>query len=223
LLCPFAHVLVGGLRRARAEAGSDAGGVVSIEHRSFPLELFNGPHPRRGTDTEAVGLGQIAPEAEFRVWSASEDTYPHTVLLAAEAVLAATAQSLSAGEELDAALRRAFWRDSRSISHRRVILDVAGEIAAGTPAAGLDAAALADALDDGRQRRRLMEDYRLASTDLIPGSPTVVLPDGTVHFNPGITVHWEGPWAAGYPVVDHYEPGVYSGLITRAARVRHPG
>jgi 2-hydroxychromene-2-carboxylate isomerase len=126
-------------------------------------------------------------------------------------LLAATTPSLPAGEELDAALRRAFWRDSRSISHRRAILDVADEVATGTPDAGLDPAALADA----RQRRQLMDDYRLASTDLIPGSPTVVLPDGTVH--------WEGPWAAGYPVVDHYEPGVYLDLITRAALVQDPG
>jgi hypothetical protein len=46
---------------------------------------------------------------------------PHTVLLAAEAMHAAGAQSRTAGEELDLALRRAFWTQSRSISHRQVI------------------------------------------------------------------------------------------------------
>ncbi|MFF0774909.1 hypothetical protein ACFYUK_38910 [Nonomuraea wenchangensis] len=57
LLCPFAYVGLIWLRRARARLGLD--GRVRVEHRIFPLELFNGPHPRRGTDTEAVGLGQI--------------------------------------------------------------------------------------------------------------------------------------------------------------------
>ena len=62
LLCPFAYVALLRLRRARERLGLD--GIVRLEHRTFPLELFNGPHPRRGTDTEAVGLGQIEPVLE---------------------------------------------------------------------------------------------------------------------------------------------------------------
>ena len=100
LLCPFAHVAVHRLRQTRERLGLT--GRVRLDHHVFPLELFNGPHPRRGTDSEAVGLGQIAPEAGFRVWTAADDLYPHTVLLAAEAVLAAKAQSLTAAEALDA-------------------------------------------------------------------------------------------------------------------------
>jgi predicted DsbA family dithiol-disulfide isomerase len=215
LLCPFAHVLMHGLRRTRSEHPELAN--VRIEHRAFPLELFNGPHPRRGTDTEAVGLGQIEPDAGFRVWTSGSDSYPNTVLLAAEAVIAAGAQGRRAAEELDAALRRAFWTDSRSIAHRAVILEFASDVAAENPAAGLDVDALSEAIDDGRYRRRLFDDYRIAGTDLVPGSPTVVLPDGAVLFNPGITVHWAGPWAAGFPVVDDYQPGVHRELLERAA------
>lgn len=74
LLCPFAYVGLLWLRRARERLGLD--GVVRLEHRTFPLELFNGPHPRRGTDTEAVGLGQIEPDAEFRVWAAADRSGP---------------------------------------------------------------------------------------------------------------------------------------------------
>ena len=92
LLCPFAHLALHRLRQARERLDLP----VAVEHRTFALELFNGPHPRRGTDSEAVGLGQMAPEAGFRVWTAADDLYPHTVLLAAEAVLAAKAQSLTA-------------------------------------------------------------------------------------------------------------------------------
>lgn len=208
LLCPFAYVGLVRLRRTRATLGLD----VRIEHHTFPLELFNGPHPRRGTDTEAVGLGQIEPEAGFRVWAAADDLYPHTVLLAAEAVHAASAQSLTAGEEFDFALRRAFWTQSRSISHRRVILDVAAAVGS------VDVDELAAALDDGRHRKQVMADFVVAgATDAIAASPTFRFADGTTVTNPGIDVHWEGPWAEGFPVVDAHDPAVYDDLLRRAA------
>ena len=206
LLCPFAYVGILRLRRARERLGLD----IALEHHTFPLELFNGPHPRRGTDTEAVGLGQIEPAAQFRVWTEPDDRYPHTVLLAAEAVHAASAQSLQAGETLDLALRQAFWTHSRSISHRQVILEVAGE------QAGIDVDALAAALDTGRHRADVMADFAVAQTDAIAGSPTFRLPDGSTVTNPGIEVHWEGPWAAGFPVVDKDDASVYDDLLRKA-------
>jgi predicted DsbA family dithiol-disulfide isomerase len=211
LLCPFAYVGLLRLRRARRHLGLD--GVVRLEHRTFPLELFNGPHSRRGTDTEAVGLGQIEPDAEFRVWTAADDLYPHTVLLAAEAVHAANAQSLDAAEVLDLALRQAFWTHSRSISHRQVILEVAGELPGGI----VDVNALASELDSGRHRAGVMGDFAISRTDAIAGSPTFRLADGTTVNNPGIQVHWDGPWAAGFPVVDSHDPGAYDNLLKRAA------
>ncbi len=219
LLCPFAHVAVYRLRQTRERLGLR----VQLDHHVFPLELFNGPHPRRGTDSEAVALGQIEPEAGWRVWTAPDDLYPHTVLLAAEAVHAAKAQSLGAGEALDAALRRAFWLQSRSIAHRQVILEVATEAAAelttttGEPPVRLDVDELADALDTGRHRRDVMADFAIARTDAIPGSPTLLLSDGTATTNPGMRVHWEGPWAAGFPIVDADDPRVYEDLLRRAA------
>jgi predicted DsbA family dithiol-disulfide isomerase len=209
LLCPFAYVGLLRFYRTRTKLGlADA---VRVEHHSFPLELFDGPHPRRGTDTEAVGLGRIEPEAQFRIWTEPDDRYPHTVLLAAEAVIAAGAQSRVAGETLDLALRKAFWTHSRSISHRAVILEVAAE------AGPVDVTRLAAALDDGRHRADLMADFAVARTDAIKGSPTFRLPDGSVHTNPGIEVHWDGPWAAGYPVVDSHDPAVYEDLLRRTA------
>lgn len=206
LLCPFAYVGLLRFCRARERLGLD----VRIEHHTFPLELFDGPHPRRGTDTEAVALGQIEPEAGFRVWTAADDRYPHTVLLAAEAVQAASAQSPTAGEELDLALRRAFWTESRSISHRQVILDVAAGITQ------VDVGQLTTALDDGRHRKQVMADFAVAGSDAIAASPTFRLPDGTTVTNPGIEVHWEGPFAQGFPVVDAHDAGVYDELLRRA-------
>jgi len=183
LLCPFAHVAIHRLVAARQRLGLV--GRVHLDHHTFALELFNGPHSRPGTDTEAVGLGQIEPGAGFRVWTAPDWTYPSTVLLAAEAVHAAKSQGLGPSEDLDRALRQAFWTESRSIAHRSVILDVAKQT--GT----VDAAMLAEALDSGTYRRQMMADHAVAQTDEVSGSPHLFLADGTGLHNPGITVHWK--------------------------------
>ena len=209
LLDPFTHLALHRLRQARERSGV----AVAVEHRTFALELFDGPHPRRGTDSEAVGVGQVAPELDWRVWSAADDLYPHTVLLAAEAVQAAQARSATAGEALDLALRRAFWTGSRSISHLRVVLAVAAEVhAAGTP---LDVDALAADLDTGRYRGTIAADHRVASTDAVPGSTTFRFPDGSTVHNPGTVVEWAGPWAAGFPVVRAHDPAVFDELLLR--------
>ncbi|TDD57708.1 hypothetical protein E1263_22355 [Kribbella antibiotica] len=206
LLCPFAHVAIHRLRVAREQLGVE----VQLDHHTFALELFDGPHPRPGTDSEAVGLGQLEPELGFRLWTKPDWTYPSTVLLAAEAVHAAKEQGLRASEELDHALRKAFWLESRSIAHRQVILDVATEI-------GIDTTALAAALDDGRARATMMADHAIAVTDAIQGSPQFVLPDGSSVHNPGIKVRWEGPFAAGYPIAENSDPGWAERLLKQAA------
>ncbi len=217
LLDPFAHLALHRFRQARERLDL----AVAVEHRTFALELFNGPHPRRGTDTEAVGVGQAAPELDWRVWTAPDDLYPHTVLLAAEAVHAAQAQSLAAGEALDLALRRAFWTGSRSIAHRAVILELAAEVGSagsrGAPAVSLDVDHLAAALDDGRHRRDVTADHAIARTDVIHGSPTFRLPDGTTVTNPGTEVTWAGPWAAGFPVITSHDPAALEELVRRVA------
>ena len=185
--------------------------------RDTAREPDDGPHRRRGTDAEAAGLGHLAPAAGLRIWAATDDPHPHTVLVAAEAVLAADAQNHRAGEALDRALRTAFWTDSRSISHRAVILDVATEVARSRTTAELDTGSLVAALDDGRHRADLMRDHAIAKTGVIAGSPTFVLPGGYTVTNPGITVYWKGPETARIPIVESYDPSVYGDLLRRAA------
>jgi len=208
LLCPFAHVAIHRLTETRAQLGLQD--QVRLDHHVFPLELFNGPHPRPGTDSEAVGLGQIEPSAGFRLWTAADWLYPSSVILAAEAVLAAKEQGLARSEDLDRALRTGFWTESRSIGHRQVILDLAA--ATGT----VDVTALAEALDSGRHRAEVMADFAVAQTDAVNGSPHLFLGDGTELHNPGITVHWEGPWAEGFPVVDKYDPSWAEAALRRS-------
>jgi predicted DsbA family dithiol-disulfide isomerase len=132
-----------------------------------------------------------------------------------EAVQAAKEQSLAASEELDRALRVAFFAQGRCISLRHVILEVAGDCD------GLDVAALADALDSGRARRAILDDWQAAGREGVRGSPHLFLADGTDAHNPGVTFHWEGEGEGegeiGLPVVDADEPGVYDELLRRAS------
>lgn len=208
LLCPFARFAIERLLHTRDRLGLD----VRIDHHTFALELFDGPHKRPGTDSEAVGLGQLAPELGWRLWSAPDWEYPSTVLLAAEAVHAAKAQTLQASEDLDRALRKAFWLESRSIAHRQVILDVANETET------VDVAQLTEALDRGTHRVDVTNDHAVARTDAINGSPHLFLADGTDAHNPGIDVRWEGPFAAGYPIAAEKDHGWAERLLRLAAR-----
>jgi hypothetical protein len=79
--------------------------------------------------------------------------------------------------------------------------------------------ALSAALDSGRHRGAVMHDFAVSRTDTITGSPTLRLADGTTTHNPGIQVTWQGPWAAGFPVIDSFDPNVYDTLVKRVAPV----
>jgi hypothetical protein len=72
---------------------------------------------------------------------------------------------------------------------------------------------LAAALDDGRYRRAVVADFREASSQGIEVSPHFVLPDGTAHFNPGITYREE----RGIPIIVSDHPSVYEDLIQVAS------
>jgi predicted DsbA family dithiol-disulfide isomerase len=129
-----------------------------------------------------------------------------------EAVQAAKAQGWAAAEELDGGLRRAFWRDSRCISMRHVIRDVACRC----PSVDLDR--LMSDLDRGVARRALFEQFAEAKDGRVNCSPHVFLSDGTDAANPGVRVRWtNGRFRVGFPVVDDYDPTIYQQLIAHAA------
>jgi predicted DsbA family dithiol-disulfide isomerase len=209
--CPWAHLAVHRLHVARRRLGLDD--TVRFEHRPFPLELVNEQAtPRRVLAAEIPVVGALGPEAGWQAWQAPEWQWPVTTLPALEAVQAAAAQDAVAAEELDRALRVAFFGESRCISMRHVILEVASKCDA------VDTDALAGTLDDGVARRVVIARFEQASArDDIKGSPHLFLPDGTDAHNPGITMHWEGRPGEGFPVIDHDDSGVYDDLLRRAA------
>ncbi|MFF3288456.1 DsbA family protein [Streptomyces sp. NPDC003023] len=208
--CSFAHIAVHRLHATRSRLGLDD--QVAFDLRAFPLEMLNdAPSPRPGTDSEVARMASLEPTAGWQLWQAKDWLYPSTTLPALEAVLAAKEQSLKASEQLDLGLRRAFWAESRCISHRKVIMDVARETGA------VDTGALAEALDDGRARRTLSDHTATARTDSVDCSPHLFLPDGTEHPNPGIDVRWEGGYGIGWPVIESDDPKVYEDILLTAA------
>jgi predicted DsbA family dithiol-disulfide isomerase len=209
--CPWAHVAVWRLHDARRRLGLE--GSVAFDHRVFPLELFNSqPTPRDELAVEWEACAALTPRAGWQAWSAPDWAWPTTMLPPMEAVQAAKEQGLAASEQLDRGLRRAFWGESRCVSLRHVILEVAAECN------GLDLEQLADAMDSGRARHLLFEQYGTARSDAVNGSPHLFLADGTNVENPGIEATWEqggdGFWR---PTIVRDETSTYDDLLRRAA------
>jgi predicted DsbA family dithiol-disulfide isomerase len=209
--CPWATLALHRLRRAIA----DDGGSVLIDHRAFPLELFNErPTPKAVLDAETAVIGSHEPTLRWRPWRARSETYPVTTLLALEAVQATKDRrvgGLAASAALDWALREAFYVDSRCISMLSEVLAVA------TDCPEVDADALAAALRSGRAREAVFADFAVARGADITGSPQVVLPDGTGVHNPGVENMWTRERGSGYPVIVSDDPSVWPDLVRRAA------
>jgi predicted DsbA family dithiol-disulfide isomerase len=209
--CPWAHLAVWRLHDARRRLGLE--GSVAFDHRVFPLELFNSQAtPRDELAVEWEACAALTPRAGWHAWSGPDWAWPATMLPPMEAVQAAKEQGLAASEQLDRGLRRAFWGESRCVSLRHVILEVAAECD------GLDLEALADAFDSGRARHLLFEQYEVAQSVAVDGSPHLFLADGTSVQNPGIEATWEqgtdGFWR---PTIVRDDPSVYDDLLRRAA------
>lgn len=209
IACPWATLAIERLWKTRARLGLQ--NSVRFDLRAFPLELFNErPTPRITLDAEIPVVGALDPDYGWSVWKGRPESYAVSSLLALEAVQAAKDQGLAASETLDRELRRAFFVDSACITLRHVILEVAGG------AEAVDVDALRAALDDGRARSKVIEQYEQAERDAISGSPHLFLPGSDVH-NPGIDMHWVGPKPGGFPVIDGDDPSVFDSILRRSA------
>jgi hypothetical protein len=210
LIDPFAHVIIHRLFTAREKLGLND--LIRFRHHVFPIELLNAsPGTRHGSDSEIPVLGALEPDAGWQLWQGPDYHYPSSVLLAFEAVQAATGQSLLAGEQYDRALRRAFWAESRPIHMHHELVAIANTIPI------VDTKQLETDLRAGTYRSAIFEGLRFATTDSAAMSPHIFLPDGTNIANPGISVHWQGEWAKGFPVVDRNDPTEIEHLLTKAA------
>jgi predicted DsbA family dithiol-disulfide isomerase len=210
LVCPWSTVVVLRLHEARTRAGADD--ELAIVHRAFPLELLlERPIARRVVDAEIPLCASLTPGFGWSLWQGRAEEYPVTSLLALEAVRAAGERSTRGAEQLDLALRRAFFSRSRCISLRHEVL------AAAAACPDVDVDDVAAALDSGRFRAAVMADFAAARDGAAPCSGTVVHPDGTAHCNPGTRTGWIGaPIPHGTPVLLEDDPTAYDDLVSAA-------
>lgn len=207
--CPWAHVAIYRLHEARRGAGLEDD--LDFDMHAFPLELINRrPTPKKILDLEILVAGDIAPDAGWQLWERPDYQYPVTTLLALEAVHAAKSQSLRAGEQLDRALRMAFFGESRTISMQHEILERAADCDA------VDESRLEEDLATGAARTLVVEDFRIARSDEVQGSPHVFLANGMSEHNPGTKVEWRGASGRRYPVVVDDRPERYDELVRAA-------
>jgi len=198
--CPWATVVVHRLRAARDRDRP----TVVLDQRPWPLELVNGTGtPRKIVVPESAVLAQHEPD----LFSAYDnDSWPSSFLPAFELVAAARrVGGLPAAEDVDYALRLAFFRESIDVSIRAG-LEQALDIATGL-STELDAAAVLACWDSEPVRADVLADYARSKGLPIQGSPQVFWPDGTNTHNPGLADH---TWVRGIARVrsaDAGEPG----------------
>jgi len=207
--CPWAsqtlHTLRAAIRRNREE--------VLIDHRVFPLELFNGrPTPKLLLDVELAAIAGAAPELGWLPWTAPDWSYPVTTLPAMEAVQAAKAPEvggLCGSDQLDAALRRAWYVDSLCISTPGVILETAKACDL------VDEDVLADRIARGAGRAEVYRQWDTAAGPEVRGSPHVFTRTEGVH-NPGVSYRWTVSPGEGYLWVDGLDRSWADPLIASA-------
>jgi predicted DsbA family dithiol-disulfide isomerase len=205
--CPWANIAVERLLRTLLDKGLDR--EIGIDHRAFSLELMNDrPIPSDVLNAEIPTLRELEPSAP---WPDGPGPWRFTgsTLVALEAVQAAKEQSIEASVRLDRAFRRAMFEDLAQLETPLQVIEVAREVD------GIDVEALEEALRAGRGRAEVRRHATESTTDVVTGSPTLILPDGSTHHNPGISMHWEDEPGERL-VIDSDDPDVYAGLVERS-------
>lgn len=194
--CPWATLALATLRRAARDAGRE----LDVVHRNFPLELFNSqPTPKALLDVEVAGIAGLRTELGWQPWAADPATYPVTMVPAMAAVRATAARfGNRAADQLDAALRAAFFERSRCISLVPVILDVAAGCA------DVDEAALAEDMATGVGVDDVFADWRAAQELGVQGSPQIEV-GGVTLANPGVEMSWSSGPGEGFLRLDSYD------------------
>ena len=201
--CPWAFVATHRLRVARDRLRPE----LVIDQRPWPLEWINGSGTPRGIVTqETAVLANHEPE----LFSAFHgDSWPSSFLPAFELVAAAREiAGARAAEDVDYALRMAFFRDSVDVSIRAGLeraLALAGELGA-----DVDPSAVLSCWDGGAVRAQVRRDYEHSRTLPIQGSPQVFWPDGETTHNPGMTDH---EWVRGIPRIRSTDPDAPARLL----------
>ena len=198
--CPWASLALHVLRSTIKGSGAP----ILIDHRAFPLELFNKRStPKPITDAEVVAIAGMVEGLEWRQWAAPDWTFIATTLPALEAVQVAKDPAiggLAASDQLDAELRRAFFSDHLCISVIPTILEVAERCPL------VNVARLSEAMKTGRGRAAIYDQWVVAQREEVVCSPHVFAASGFAQANPGVTYRWLGEPETGFPRLETYDP-----------------
>jgi len=184
--CPWALIAVHRLRAARDRHGLD---VVFVP-RAWPLEWVNGRGTPRGiVTTETAALAGHEPEL-FNAYRT--DSWPSTFLPAFELVAAARRlHGVRAAEDVDYALRLAFFRDAIDVSIQAGLRQALARATAAN--ADIDQDAVLDLWRHSNPRADVAHAFAESEKLPIEGSPQIFWPDGSTTHNPGMTDHhWSG-------------------------------
>lgn len=184
--CPWALTAVHRLRQARARLGAE----IPLTPRAWPLEWVNERGtPRNIVTAETAVLAGHEPDL-FNAYA--NESWPSTFLPAFELVAAARRSQGPAGaEDVDYALRLAFFRDSVDVSIAAGLRRALG--IASSLNGGIDVDAVMTTWTDFPVRADVAADFRHSRQLPIQGSPQIFWPDGSTTHNPGMTDHyWRG-------------------------------
>jgi predicted DsbA family dithiol-disulfide isomerase len=213
LACPWGYLASFRLGQLEAEWR----GRVRLAWRCLSLEVVNSRGTSKYTlDQELPYLLQVEPDIPARPWRRAEWEYPVTMLPAFEALKCAEAQGEEAANAFNWAVRRAFFAESRCVSLRHILLDIARE-------AGLDVAQFTYDLDTGYYKHLVIKESERGWHMLkVKGSPTLVLPSGVQRPYPAIPeLLWDaeervvGIKPSEYPESDPLE--VYRAILAEVA------
>ncbi|GAB3196135.1 dithiol-disulfide isomerase [Nocardioides hungaricus] len=130
-------------------------------------------------------------------------TFAVTTLPVLEAVQAAKhprAGGLRASDELDEALRRAFWVDHECVS----VLPIVYRVAASCE--GVDLDGLRWAMATGHGRQAILEQWPVAQSQDVVCGPHLFAARGVSSSNPGARYTWTSGPGAGFPRLVSYDP-----------------
>jgi hypothetical protein len=132
----------------------------------------------------------LVPRAWPPEWVNGRGT-PRAIVTTELVAAARRLYGVAAAEEVDYALRLAFFRDSADVSVAAGLRQALELAAAGI--AALDPDAVMDLWMESNVRSDVATDYRESRHVPIQGSPQIVWPDGSSDHNPGMTDHeWRG-------------------------------
>lgn len=197
--CPWATLALHTLHARAEERDLD----LVVDHRAFPLELFNRrPTPKPIIDVEITAIAGLVPSLGWRSWSHPEAQYPVTTVPAMAAVQAAkdaAVGGLRASDQLDTALRRAFYEEGRCISMHAEIIE------ASRSCPQVFVPALEKALETGEGTADVFRQWRTARELPVEASPHIFLTHHYAEHNPGVSYHWTASPGEGFPRFEMYD------------------